>query len=101
MNVISRRAIRTAQIANPRCREWLEEWWRNAKREQWTSLHEVRETYASADQVRGYLVFDAPEGKRLIVGVRYARERPAKGGTLFVKHFLTHREYDRGDWKRS
>ena len=72
-----------------------------AKREQWTSLQDVRQTYSSADQVGKYLVFDAPEGKRLIVGVRYARDRPARGGTLFVKHFLTHRDYERGMWKRS
>jgi len=101
MNVISRRAIRAAQLANPRCRTWLEEWWRNVKRAQWTSLHDVRQTYTSADQVGGYLVFDAPEGKRLIVGVRYAQDDPPGGGTLFVKHFLTHRDYERGTWKRS
>jgi HTH-type transcriptional regulator/antitoxin HigA len=47
------------------------------------------------------LVFDAPEAKRLIVGVRYAHGEPVVGGTLFIKHFLTHDEYARGDWKRS
>jgi len=99
MNIISRRAIRAAQLANPRCRNWLEEWWKNAKREQWTSLHDVRETYVSADQDGGYLVFNAPEGRRPIVGVRYARDDPPAGGTLFVMHFLTHREYERGTWK--
>ncbi len=101
MNVICRQSIRAAQLANPRCRLWLEEWWKTAKREQWTSLHDVRQTYLSADQVGRYLVFDAPEGKRLIVGVRYARPEPPTGGTLYVKHFLTHREYERGSWKRS
>lgn len=101
MNVISRRAIRAAQARHPQCRKWLEAWWRNAKREQWTSLHDVRKTYRSADQVGGYLVFNAPEGKRLIVGVNYARGRPLGGGTLFVKHFLTHREYERGNWRES
>jgi mRNA-degrading endonuclease HigB of HigAB toxin-antitoxin module len=101
MNVISRRAIRAAQLTNPRCRAWLEEWWRTAKREQWTSLHDVCQTYTSADQVSGYPVFNAPEGKRLIVGVRYAHGDPPGGGTLFVNHFLTHGEYNRGAWKRS
>ena len=100
MNVISRRAIRAAQLSNPHCRIWLEAWRKNAKRAQWTSLRDVRRTYRSADQVGGYLVFDAPEAKRLIVGVAYARGDPASGGTLFVKHFLTHRDYERGDWKR-
>jgi mRNA interferase HigB len=101
MNVISRETIRAAQLANPRCRNWLEEWWKTAKREQWTSLHDVRQMYSSADQVGRYLVFDAPEGKRLIVGVRYAQVEPPTGGTLYVKHFLTHRDYERGSWKRS
>jgi mRNA-degrading endonuclease HigB of HigAB toxin-antitoxin module len=100
MNVISRRAIRAAQFAHPRCRSWLEEWWRIAKREQWASLRDVRRTYTSADQVGGYLIFDAPEGKRLIVGIRYASGNPPAGGTLFIKHFLTHDEYNRGIWKR-
>lgn len=100
MNVISRRAIRAAQLVNPGCRIWLEAWWRNAKREQWTNLHDVRQTYTSADQVSGYLVFNAPEGKRLIVGVSYAHGEPAGGGTLFVKNFLTHRDYERGEWKK-
>jgi mRNA interferase HigB len=101
MNVISRRAIREAQLSNPQCRKWLDAWWKNAKRAQWTSLHNVRQTYRSANQVAGYLVFDAPEGKRLIVGVIYARGIPPRGGTLFVKHFLNHREYERGSWKGS
>jgi mRNA interferase HigB len=101
MNVISRRAIRDAQHAHPNCREWLDAWWRNAKREQWSNLHDVRQTYASADQVGGHLIFNAPEGKRLIVGVRYAHDDPPSGGTLFVKHFLNHRDYERGTWKRS
>ena len=100
MNVISRRAIRAAQLSNPHCRKWLEAWWKNAKREQWTSLIDIRKTYASADQVGDYLVFNAPEGKRLIVGCSYAYDDPPKGGTLLVKCFLAHRDYERGNWKR-
>ncbi len=100
MNVISRRAILDAQRSNPRCRKWLEEWWSNAKSEQWLNLADVRQTYPSADQVGKYLVFDAPEAKRLIVGVRYALRSPPRGGTLFIKHLLTHTEYDRGNWKQ-
>ena len=101
MNVISRRSISEAQRSNPRCRIWLEAWWKNAKREQWTSLGDVRRTYTTVDQVGNFLVFNAPEGKRLIVGVRYARNNPYRGGTLFDKHLLTHAEYDRGNWKRN
>jgi mRNA interferase HigB len=100
MNVISRHAIHEAQARHPFCRKWLEAWWKNARREQWTDLQDVRQTYATADQVGKFLVFNAPEGKRLIVGVRYASKDAAHGGTLFVKHLLTHAEYDRGNWKQ-
>lgn len=99
MNVICRRAILDAQRRYPHCRVWLNAWWNNAKAARWRTLSEVRETYPSADQVGGYLVFDAPEAKRLIVGVRYASDQPERGGTLFVKGLLTHAEYDRGNWK--
>lgn len=100
MNIISRPAILEAQRRHPRCRKWLEEWWRNAGSAQWTSLEDVRRTYPSADQVNKFLIFDAPEAKRLIVGIRYSRETPYRGGTLFVKEFLTHSDYVRGNWKK-
>ena len=101
MNVISRVAIERAKQAHPHCRQWLDNWWRVAKAAHWHSLQEVRRSFPSADQVGGRLVFDAPEAKRLIVGVSYASHHPPRGGTLFVKHFLTHAEYDLGTWKTS
>ena len=97
MNVISRPRIDEARRRHPRCRQWLDAWWRNAKKSDWTSLADVRLTYPSADQVGSRLVFDAPEAKRLIVGVRYANAR--RGGTLFVKALLTHADYELGQWK--
>jgi mRNA interferase HigB len=67
-----------------------------AKRAEWTSLNDVRETFPSADQVGDRLVFNATAGRRLIVGVSYASENGS--GALFVKAFLTHAEYDRYQW---
>lgn len=101
MNVISRRTIIQAQRKHPRCRAWLDSWWRAAKRAHWTGLAEVRLTYPTADQVGNLLIFDAPEARRLIVGVRYESRETRRGGTLFVKRLLTHAEYDRGDWKEN
>jgi HTH-type transcriptional regulator / antitoxin HigA len=89
MNVISRPAIRAAQAHHPKCRKWLDDWWKTARRARWTKLHEVRTAYPSADQVGGCLVFDAPGARRLIVGVYYSRPGMEGTGTLYVKHFLT------------
>jgi mRNA interferase HigB len=100
MNVVSRKAVRAAQTRHPQCRKWLDDWWKTSRDAHWTSLHEVRLAYPTADQVEGCLVFNAPGARRLIVGVYYSRPKVVGTGTLYVKHFLTQAEYDRGDWKK-
>jgi mRNA interferase HigB len=99
MNAISRPAIDEAIRRHPEAEWWLKAWWKVAKREQWENLQQVRATYPQADQVGSCLIFDVKGNAfRLIVGVRYASM--TRGDTLFVKHFLTHAEYDRDDWKK-
>ena len=99
MNVISRRRIQDAQARHSGARDWLDAWWHTAKGAQWHNLHEVRQDYPAADQVGGCLVFDAcGNNYRLIVGVQYANQWV--GGTLYVKHFLTHTQYDTNHWKK-
>jgi len=98
MDTISRPAVDNAIARHPQSATWLNAWWQRAKTEQWTSLDDIRRTYPQTDQVGSCLVFNANAGRRLIVGVRYATD--SRGGTLFVKHFLTHAEYDKDDWKK-
>lgn len=98
LNVISRPAVDVAIARYPQCAAWLNAWWQRARHERWRSLQEVRLVYPQTDRVGSCLVFNANAGRRLIVGIRYAS--PFRGGTLFVKHFLTHAEYDRDDWKK-
>jgi len=97
MHVISRPAITAAMERHPDAAGWLQQWWRTASVARWESLHDVRQTYAAADQVGRCLVFNACGNKyRLIVGVKYADD--VQRGTLWVKRFLTHAEYNRGVW---
>jgi mRNA interferase HigB len=96
VNVISRRKILEASARHPICTAWLNRWWQVAKRAEWASLSDVRQVFPSVDQIGDRLVFNATAGRRLIVGVSYASERG--NGTLFVKAFLTHAEYDRYEW---
>lgn len=99
MNVISRRTIAQAIQAHPDAADWLTKWWQNANRERWGSLADVRSVYPATDQVGGCLVLNVRGNRyRLIVRVSYAN--PWSNGTLFVKHFLTHAEYDKGQWKK-
>jgi mRNA interferase HigB len=100
VNVINRNSVRAAQQRHPQCRKWLDDWWSITRKATWTSLADVRRDYSTTDQVGGCLVFDAPGGRRFIVGVYYARPDAPDTGTLYIKHFLTHAEYDRNTWKK-
>jgi mRNA interferase HigB len=98
MNVIARRAIDEAIVRHSDSENWLETWWTVAKAARWESLHDVRADYPAADQVNRCLIFNARGNNyRLIVRVVYADQW--QNGTLFVKHFLTHAEYDQARWK--
>ena len=73
----------------------LRAWYRVASKARWTNLVDVRRTYPHADFTDGVTVFNIGGNKhRLVVTIRY------KKGRIFVRHVLTHAEYDRGDWKK-
>jgi len=70
-------------------------WYRVAKKADWKTLDEVRETFRSADTVGKYTVFNVKGNSyRLIVEISYRSQR------IFVRYVLTHAEYDRGRWKQ-
>ena len=57
-------------------------------------LDELRATFPSADTVGDLIVFNIGGNKyRLIASIHFNR------GKVYVRHVLTHREYDRGAWK--
>jgi mRNA interferase HigB len=97
MHIIARPAVVEAKRRHPLCSNWLDNWWQTASQAVWRSLHDVRRDYPTADQVGRCIVFDVTGGRRLICNVHYASE--GRQGTLYVRYFLTHGEYDRDDWK--
>lgn len=99
MHVISRPKIRKAIQEFPDAEKWLAAWWARSTKIRWEKLGDVRSDYASVDQVARCLVFNVCGNKyRLIVKVSYANKWLQ--GTLFVKHFLTHADYDKNAWKK-
>ena len=61
---------------------------------EWRNLVDVRKTYGSADYVDPYTVSNIKGGShRLIVKIEYRWQM------IFIKHVLTHAEYDKGGWK--
>jgi len=68
-------------------------WYKTAAAAEWKSLIDVRADFPSADQVGHVLIFNIRNNRyRLIVREAFAFNK------LFVKAFLTHKEYDRKEW---
>jgi len=78
----------------------LQQWRIVARETNWRSLAEVRATYANADAIkvgsgRVVTVFNIAGNRfRLVTAIHYNR------GLIFILRFLTHAEYDQGNWKR-
>ena len=96
MHIIARPAIEDAKRRH-QCINWLDNWWYTAIRATWLHVRDVRQDYPSVDQVGSCLVFDAPGARRLICNVHYATDD--RQGTLYVRYFLMHAEYDKDRWK--
>jgi mRNA interferase HigB len=72
----------------------LRAWYKIASKADWRSFADVRQTYSSADYVDPFTVFNIRGNHyRLIVKIEYKKH------LVFIKHVLTHKEYDKGSWK--
>jgi mRNA interferase HigB len=94
MHVLSRKKLREFWSVHGAAEEPLQQWYVAAKHATWAKFADVRATYAAADQVNQFLVFNIGGNKfRLIAFIDYER------GKVFVRNVLTHSEYDQGKWK--
>ena len=100
MHIISRRKLLDGARRHSGSKDGLDVWFRIAKNAQWESLEDVRKTYPSADGVKVagdkiYTVFNiSGNSYRLIVKIEYRYQQ------IYVKHVLTHAEYDKENWKK-
>lgn len=94
-HVISRKKIVDFLASHPglkRSAGALDAWYRTVKRASWSSFAELRETYASADAVGAYVVFNVGGNK-----IRVVAEINDKHNRVYIRQVLTHAEYDEVD----
>jgi mRNA interferase HigB len=95
LHVISKSAWRQAVVANQSLGAAIAQWYKIASAACWRNLMDVRKVYPSADLVGPYTVFNIKgNAYRLIVKIEYRWQM------IFVKHLLTHAEYDRKEWTK-
>jgi mRNA interferase HigB len=70
-------------------------WYQLVSHADWQEFADVRRDYPHADQVGRFTVFNIGGNKyRLAVLINYPK------GKIYVHRVMTHKEYDRGDWKQ-
>jgi mRNA interferase HigB len=95
MHVISRKRLKEAASRRADLEGPLDAWFRITKKATWTNLADVRKTFARADAVGKLTIFDIKGNQyRLIAEINY------RFGRVYIRHVLTHAEYDRGGWKQ-
>ena len=95
LHVISRKKLLEAAERHGDLGEPLDAWYRLAKKANWQNLMDVKRVLPTADAVGKFTVFNIKgNAYRLITEINY------QTGRIFLRHILTHIEYDRGGWKK-
>lgn len=94
MHVIAKPALSVFWEKHPDSKPALLAWYRLVSTTDFASLHDLRQTFASADHVNGFTVFNIAGNKyRLVAAIHYNRRK------VYIRHVLTHAAYDLGKWK--
>jgi mRNA interferase HigB len=95
MHVISRKALRNFWQRYSDSEAPLRRWHTIITTTSFRNFTQLRETFPSADMVDELTVFNVGGNKyRVIVSIHFNRQK------VYVRHVLTHSEYDLGKWKR-
>ncbi|MBD2013790.1 type II toxin-antitoxin system HigB family toxin [Microcoleus sp. FACHB-53] len=86
--------LRADAAQYPDVKKQIDAWYAIVKKAEWQRFEDVRQIYRKAKAVGNFTVFDIKGNDyRLIVGMDYETQ------TVYYKYFLTHAEYDKGNWK--
>ena len=95
MHVISKKALREFWKKYPGSKGSLTRWFKIMDKQDFGNFAELHATFPSADQVDDLTVFNIGGNKyRLIASIHFNR------GKVYIRHVLTHAEYDKGRWKK-
>ena len=101
-HLISRRKCREFVSAHPgtgKDAEAFRRWCSIVEKASWQKFSDVRATFGTASRVGEFVVFNIGGGKyRLVASIDYQDDKPS---WVYIKHVLTHAEYDTDKWQKS
>ena len=94
MRIVSEKRIREFVEREPRSGEALWHWVDVIESAAWNNPGELKATFGSASFVGDLTVFNIGGNKyRLVSAIKYRWQ------VVYIRHILTHAEYDEGKWK--
>ena len=94
MHVITKKRIIEAKRKYLKCASALDGWFKVVENNNFTSFADLKKTFNSVDKVGNLYDFDIGGNKlRLIASIHFNRQK------LYIRHILTHKEYDEGEWR--
>lgn len=94
VHIITRRRLVDFWRIHPEARTPLQHWFTIVRKTDFDSYAALRRTFPSADHVGGFTGFNIGGNKfRLIAAIHYNRRK------VYIRHVLTHAEYDRDTWR--
>jgi len=95
MHIISRKALQQFWQKYPDSKNALSRWYKIIQCTDFDSFNALRVTFPSADKVDDLFVFNIGGNKyRLIAAIHFNRKK------IYIRHILTHHDYDKGGWKK-
>jgi len=95
MHVITRKRLNEFAKKHPSTTASLAHWYAIMRKSRFANFAQLRATFPHADQVGKFTVFNIGGNKvRLIAAVHYNRNK------IYIRHVLTHQEYDTGTWRK-
>ena len=95
MHIIARPALVDFWAVHKDAENPLRAWYSVCKKSDFQNFSELRRALTGIDKVGKFTVFDIGGNKyRLITVIHFNRRK------IYIRHVLTHEEYDRGHWKR-
>ena len=95
MHIITRKRLNDFAKVHPDCAAGLVQWFNEMRHANFSNIQEVRGVFPHADKVGKFTVFNIGGNKvRLIAAIHYNRKK------IYIRHVLTHVEYDKGAWKK-
>ncbi len=96
MHIITRKRLIEFSEKHSNTSIVLDAWYRIVKQNEIPTFAKLREIFPSADKVDNLTVFNIGGNKiRLIAAIHYNTQ------CLYIRHVLTHNEYNKGKWKES